>query len=230
QATGTMQRGGNGQQSADAAQQAAEKLREATNMLAGSQQQLASGKMDSLAREAERLRQDEHAQSDRINKLANHQNDTEKAATTSDLDSVMARLHERDQLAAERQQLSNDLSRLQKNLRDAARGMASNEPGTAQKLRDALTEMDNSDLDNRVQRTADWLRSGVNPNANGTEGEIAQGLGKLSQQLQQAQQAMEREDSGQGPGRDRGHDRGLGRGQNRGAQGDESAALDQVER
>ncbi|HZP06293.1 MAG TPA: hypothetical protein VFB43_15450 [Terracidiphilus sp.] len=230
QATGTMQRGGNGQQSADAAQQAAEKLREATNMLAGSQQQLASGKMDSLAREAERLRQDEHAQSDRINKLANHQNDTEKAATTTDLDSVMARLHERDQLAAERQQLSNDLSRLQKNLRDAARGMASNEPGTAQKLRDALTEMDNSDLDNRVQRTADWLRSGVNPNANGTEGEIAQGLGKLSQQLQQAQQAMEREDSGQGPGRDRGHDRGLGRGQNRGAQGDESAALDQVER
>jgi hypothetical protein len=218
QATGAMQRNGSAQQSADAARQAAEKLHEATNLLAGSQQQLASGKMDSLTREADRLAQEEHAQADRINKLANGQNDTEKADGTTDLDGVMARLHDRDQLAAERQQLSNDLSRLQKNLRDAAREMASNEPDAASKVRDALTEMDNSDLDNRVQRSADWLRSGINPNSNGTEGEIAQGLGKLSQQLQQAQQAMGHEKPGQIPG------------QGRTAQGDESAALDQVER
>jgi hypothetical protein len=76
--------------------------------------------------------------------------------------------------------------------------------------------MDYSDLDNRVQRTADWLRSGINPNSNGTEGQIAQGLGKLSQQLQQAQQAM-------------GHEKPVP-GQARSTQGDESAAIDQVER
>lgn len=218
QATGAMQRNGSAQQGADAAQQAAEKLREATNLLAGSQQQLASGKMDSLTHEAERLAQEEHTQADQINKLANRQNDTENTAGTSDLDGVMARLHERDQLAAQRQELSNDLSRLQRNLRDTAREMASNEPDAAGKLRDALTEMDNSDLDNRVQRSADWLRSGINPNSNGTEGEIAKGLGKLNQQLQQAQQAMGQEKPGESPGK----------GQAR--QGDENAALDQVER
>ena len=40
----------------------------------------------------------------------------------------MQKLRERDQLAAERQQLSNDLSNLQKKLRDAARQMAPTQP------------------------------------------------------------------------------------------------------
>ena len=135
-----------------------------------------------------------------------------RGSATPDLQSVMARLHERDQLAAERQQLSDDLSNLQKNVRDAARDMAPNQPAVAQKLRDALTEMDESDLDNHVQRTADWLRSGINPNSNGTESEIAQGLAKLNQQLQQAQSAMNQAKPGQ---------RGT-------RQGDESEALDRL--
>ena len=130
----------------------------------------------------------------------------------------MARMRERDRLAQDRQQLSNDLSKLQKNMRDGAREMAPNQPGVAKQLRDALTEMDNADLDNHTQRTADWLRRGINPNANGTEGQIAQGLEKLKQQLQQAQQAMNDEKDGQrGPGRESG-------------QGDQTAALDAVER
>jgi hypothetical protein len=74
--------------------------------------------------------------------------------------------------------------------------------------------MDQSDLDNHVQRTADWLRGGINPNANGTEAEIARGLQKLSEQLRQAQQGI-----GQGKPGQRGE-----------AQGDETAALSQVER
>jgi hypothetical protein len=127
---------------------------------------------------------------------------------------MMARLRERDRLAGERQQLSNDLSKLQNGVREAAREMASNQPGVAQKLRDALTEMDQSDLDNHVQRTADWLRGGINPNSNGTENQIAQGLQKLSQQLRQAQQGI-----GQGKPGQRGA-----------SQGDETAALSQVER
>ena len=112
------------------------------------------------------------------------------------------------------QQLSDALSSLQKNMRDAAREMASNQPKAAQSLRDALTAMDDSDLDNRVQRSADWLRRGINPNSNGTEGEIAQGLDKLSQQLQQAQKGV-----GEGKPDQRGN-----------AQGDQTAVLDQIER
>jgi hypothetical protein len=131
---------------------------------------------------------------------------------------MLEQLRLRDQLAGERQQLSNDLSKLQKNLRDTARELASNQPGVSQKLRDALTEMDQSDIDNHVQRTADWLRSGINPNSNGTENEIAQGLQKLSQELRQAQQAMGQEKPVQGQGKT-------------GAEpGDETAMLNQIER
>jgi hypothetical protein len=206
-----MRRADNAAQTADAARRAAEALRQAQDLLAGSQQQLASGKVDSLAREAARLRQDERSQADRINGLANAQNDE---TNPTDLDAMRARLRQRDQLAGERQQLSDSLSRLERNLRESARTMAPNEPGVAGKLRDALTEMDDADLDNRVQRTADWLRRGINPNATGTESDIAQGLDKLSQDLQQAQRAMGQEKPSQ---KDT-------------AQGDPSALLSQVER
>ena len=208
QATDAMKRNSKPQQGA-VGQQAADQLRQASNLLAGTQQQLASGRVGSLEREAGRLTQEERAQADRINKFAGQQADP----SATNLDAVLARLHERDRLARERQQLSNDLSNLQRNLRDAARAMASSQPGVAQKLRDALTEMDESDLDNHVQRTADWLRRGINPNSNGTESEIAQGLEKLNQQLQQAQKKVDQGEPGQ-----RGMD-----------QGGEAAALDQVE-
>ncbi|MGH9588767.1 MAG: hypothetical protein ACRD25_00130, partial [Terracidiphilus sp.] len=217
QATGAMQRAGTPKQNAEAARQAAERLREATNLLAGSQHQLAANSLDSMSREAGRLAQEERAQAQSIDKLAKGQNDSGSANgnfSSSYLDSMMARVHERDRLAAQRQQLSNDLSKLQKNLRDAAQMMAPNEPEAAGKLRDALTGMDQSDLDNHVQRTADWLRSGINPNSNGTENEIAQGLQKLSRQLQDAEQAIGREKPA-APGA---------------TNGNESAALDQVER
>src|SRR5439155_3379749 len=152
QAGEAMKRNGSPQQSAEAARQAADRLREATNLLGGTQQQLASGKVESLSHEADRLTQEERAQADRIDKLtAGQQGDS----GTMDRDSMMARLRERDRLAGERQQLSNDLSKLQNGVREAAREMASNQPGVAQKLRDALTEMDQSDLDNHVQRTAE---------------------------------------------------------------------------
>jgi len=99
-------------------------------------------------------------------------------------------------------------------LRDTARELAANQPGTSSKLRDALSEMDQSDLGNRVQRTADWLRRGINPNSNGTEGEIASGLKKLTDQVGQAQQSM-------GAGRD---------GQGKTGQGTQTAELDHVDR
>jgi hypothetical protein len=210
QADEAMKRNGSPQQNTEAARQAAEKLREATNLLGATQQQLASGKLGSLSHEADRLTQEERAQADHINKLAGQQDDS----GVPDRDSMMQKLRERNQLAADRQQLSNDLSNLQKNLRDTARQIAPTQPEVSQKLRDALTEMDQSDLDNHVQRTADWLRSGINPNSNGTENEIAQGLQKLDQQLRQAQ-----------------HETGQGKsGQRDKSSGDEAAALDQVQR
>jgi len=167
------------------AQHAAEQLRQASNLLAATQQRLASEKVGSLAREAERLLHEESIQAGRINKFGG-----QDAPNLTDLDAMLTRRRELTQLAQDRQQLSDDLSDLERNIRGAAREMAPNQPGVAQSLREALTEMDNSDLDNRMQRTADWLRRGVDPTTRGPEDEIAGELAKLSQQLQQASKEM----------------------------------------
>lgn len=188
QAGDAMKRSGDPQQHSDAARLASERLHEARDLLSANQQQMASSKLNSLSQEADRITQEERAQSDRINRFAN-----QPQVDPMNRGSIEARLRDRNQLAGERQQLSEDLSKLQGGLRASARAMAPNQPEAAQKLNRALTEMDESDLDNRVQRTADWLRRGVNPNSNGTESEIAQGLQRLSQQLREAQKSIARE-------------------------------------
>ena len=96
-------------------------------------------------------------------------------------------------------------------MRTTARELAPAQPQAASKLRDALGGMDQTDLTNRVQRTADWLRRGINPNSNGTEEGISKGLDQLSQEVHQAQQ-------------------GLGPGRPSPGQGEQTAALDHVER
>jgi hypothetical protein len=199
-----------GQQSPEQARRAAEQLREATNLLGGAQKQQATGKLDSLSREAGRLTKEESAQADRIRSLAGQQDENNEPTPAQ----MAARAQERNKLAQDRQQLSDDLSHLEKGLRDTARQLAPNQPDTSSKLRDALSEMDQSDLGNRVQRTADWLRRNFNPNSNGTEAEIAAGLKKLNDQVRQAQQGMGSEPNGQ----------------NKAGQGTQTAALDHVER
>jgi hypothetical protein len=185
QAVNTMRNSSDPERDRTNAQHAADQLRQASNLLSATQQRLASEKVDSLAREAERLSHEQSIQAGRINKFAG-----QDAPNVTDLNAMLTRRRELTQLAQDRQQLSDDLSNLQSNLRGTARDMAPSQPGVAQSLRDALTEMDNSDLDNRTQRTADWLRRGVDPTTKGTEDQIAQGLTKLRQQLQQASKGM----------------------------------------
>lgn len=176
---------GSNSSSAEAQQQAAQRLREATGLLGGAQQNLAGNRMGQLSREADRIQQEEKAQAQRIDDFTKQTQNRD--FNTQNIQNFM---RQRNQIASDRQELSDSLSKLQKNMREAASGMSANQPDAAKKVRDALSEMDNSDLDNRMQRSADWLRRGVNPNSNGTEKGIADGLSKLSQQLHAASGAV----------------------------------------
>ena len=74
----------------------------------------------------------------------------------------------------------NDLGGLEKNLQDTARELATdNQSAASTKLREALGDMQQSDLRARIQRGADWMRRGIDPNANGMEPEIAAGMQRL---------------------------------------------------
>ena len=204
------------QQSAAESKQAADRLREATDLLGGAQKQQASGKLDQLGRDADRLSKEEAAQADRVRKLAAAGEAMQAKSTAGGSPSasdIAAAQKERESLANDRQQMSSDLEKLQSGMRNTARELAPTQPGAASSLRNALSGMDQADLTNLVQRTADWLRDGINPNSNGTETEIANGLKKLDDQVRQAQQA-----SGSGEN---------ARNQDNGTQ---TAALDHVDR
>jgi len=86
--------------------------------------------------------------------------------------------------------MADDLANLQQDMRNAARELDAGQRAASAKLREALEGVDQSDLETRLQRTADWLRTGIDPNGNGTEAQIASGLQRLSDQVHQAQQAL----------------------------------------
>ncbi|HTW24505.1 MAG TPA: hypothetical protein VMD78_12950, partial [Candidatus Baltobacteraceae bacterium] len=104
-------------------------------------------------------------------------------------------------IARDRQQLADDLANLERQARDAERNLVSTQRGAASKLRDALGNLDQEDLQTRIQRSADWLRRGIAPNSVATETGIASDLQRFSDQLRQAQQALgpgQQQDQGQG--------------------------------
>jgi hypothetical protein len=189
QADDAMKRSAGQQQTSEAARRAAEQLRQATNLLSGSQQQEASGKLDRLSREADRLGKEERAQAGRIDNFA-AQPETANGQDEPTQEQRSKRAQELSRLASERQRLSDDLAQLERGLRETARELATNQPQASSKLRDALGGMDQADLSNRVQRTADWLRRGINPNSNGTEAGISKDLQQLNDQVRQAQQGL----------------------------------------
>jgi hypothetical protein len=197
-----------GQQNSEEAKRAADRLREATDLLGGAQKQQASGKLGSLAQEAARLAREEATQAAHVRAFVAATN----AGTTPE--QVEQNQKEVGKMADDRQQLSDDFSHLEKGLRDSARQLAPTQPAASSKLREALGQTDETDLGNRIQRTADGLRRGINPESNGNEAAIASGLKQLNEGVQKAQQGM-------GTGQDS---------QGKRDPGTETAALDHVDR
>ena len=88
----------------------------------------------------------------------------------------------------DRQQVSDNLGHLTQQMRDAAREFASTQPGASNKLRSALSGMDENNLGTRMQRSSDWLRSGQFSDP--AEAALTSDLQKLGQQVREAAQAM----------------------------------------
>src|SRR6202007_632389 len=125
------------------------------------------------------LEQEEHQQADRIRRAFGQGFGAQPNA------------QERRNLAEERDKLAAELGQMEKNLQDTARELSANQENAAStKLREALGDMQQSDLRARIQRGADWMRRGIDPNANGMEPEIAAGMKRLEKGLRDAQQAV----------------------------------------
>ena len=199
QAQDEMRRAAADPRAASDARLAAERLREASGLLGGMQSQVAAGRLGLISKEADRLSAEEKKQAEGVTQLKQRGNDPSSAGDIR-------------QLAADRQRLADDLSTLQQDMRNAARELDAGQRAASGKLRQALQGLDDNDVETRLQRTADWLRTGIDPTSNGTESQIASGLQRLSDEVHQAQQAL------------------VAGGQQQGAGTNAEAALDNVER
>jgi hypothetical protein len=153
--------------------------------LSGMQQQSASGRLDSMAREADRLAAEQRTQADRLHRLFLQQGASEDLAPSQQTIGNQVQ-----RLAQDRQRLSDDLARLEQQMRNAARELAPTQRAAASKLRGAVGDLDEADLQTRLQRSADWLRRGYAPNPNSSEPQISSDLQRLADGVRQAQQAL----------------------------------------
>jgi hypothetical protein len=181
QADEDMRRAASQAKGQEDARRAAQRLRDATNLLSGTQRQQNSHRLDALAQEAGRLASEQRSQSDRMRDPARTSSSDENGNPGQDA---------AKSLADDRQRLADDLAQLESQMRAAVRDLASGDQTAASKLRDALRQLDQSNLDSRVQRSADMLRRRVNPDRNGSEAQIASDLQQLEQQTREAQQAL----------------------------------------
>jgi hypothetical protein len=171
------------------ARSAAERLREAMNLLGGVQKQDSSKQVDALAREASRLANQQREQSGRmralINSRMNAQGGTGGPRRGGSLDSGMFQ-----GLINDRQQLADQLARLTENMRAAERSTQERSRGAAKRLREALGDLEQADTETQLQRSADQLRRGYAPLTDDAENQIASELGRLTDQLGDVQRSM----------------------------------------
>jgi hypothetical protein len=162
--------------SAADARRAADAIREAMNALGALQNNQASGRIGSMAREAQQLQGQQQAQANSLRRL-------------TQANSSAQSYQQMQSLAKQRQQLADGLAQLQQQMRDASRQLAPTQPGAASKLRDALGNLDKADLETQLQREADWLRQGYAPDP-GSDSQMGPELQQLANNLRQAQSAL----------------------------------------
>ena len=137
-----------------------------------------------MAQTAEQLAAQQKKQADRVRELMAEQN----AARTSGKPQTYPSAQEIDKMVNDRQQVSDDLSRLTQRMQTAAREMAPTQPAASTKLRSALDGVDENDLNTRMQRSSDWLRSGNFSDP--AETALTNDLQKLGQQVNEAARAL----------------------------------------
>jgi hypothetical protein len=177
-----MRRAASGEQSAADALRAAERLREAADLLGGMRQQQASDQLDSIRRATDRVSSQQREQAERMRQMFG------QGELPQQPGSGVPR--EQQQLAEDRQRLAEEYGRLERQMQDAVRDLAQSQRAASTRLRDALGEAQQNDLRNRLQRSGDWIRRGMGAYSNLGEPNIAESLQRLNQQVQQAQQAL----------------------------------------
>ncbi len=116
------------------------------------------------------------------------------------------------EMAQEKKREIDDLHQLEHAMQQTARNLQDTQPDAAKKLRDAIGELQQNELESRMRWTADALDKGIGSYAVMREAPVTMGLNQLKDRLQEADGAMTKGGAGK-PGQDQGIQEALQRAQ-----------------
>ena len=190
-----------GQQSEAEARAAAQRLREAREMLAGERKEQAAGAVKDLARRSEQLAQEQQEFENTLRRsLSSGGQEQGMGQPSLRQPRGMRGMDFGGPLTAEQQKLLKDLSDLEQDMQGASRDMAGSQPAASGKLREALGEMQAQELRLKMKWSLEVIKRGMAEYALPREIPVTQGLNRLRDRLREAQNALNSRQPGQGQG------------------------------
>ncbi|HLH17307.1 MAG TPA: hypothetical protein VKX45_08805 [Bryobacteraceae bacterium] len=159
------------------ARRAADRLREAEQLLSGLQSQQAGNEVESLAKQADDLAR---RQQDFEGQMRRAYGENSRGVTRD----------QAEQLAEQKESELGELKKLEQGLQNAVRNLQSTNRQASSKLRNALGDMQQQEIARDMQRNADWIRRGLGQYAAISEAQTTAGLNELRDQVKQVQQAL----------------------------------------
>jgi hypothetical protein len=175
------QQSGNPDQTNAGQQRAGQRLQEAHDILNGMQRQNASQQLDDMAQKAGQLAQHQTDFQNRLRQMF--------AGGTQPGQSQQ----QNSQMAGEKEQMADQLKQLEKQMGETARSLAGAQNPVSSKLRDALSEAQQNELELRMRKAAEWIRQGEGVQTWVRESTVTMGLDRLRDQLQQAQAGLQQQ-------------------------------------
>lgn len=179
QAQRDMRQSTSSQSEADA-RRAAERLKEARDLLSGMRRQQAAGRVDDLARQAEAMagrQQESNAKMRRAFGMPGQQQG--QGATPQ----------QAEEMAREKEQMANDYQRLESEMGSTIRDTLGTNRPLSSKLREALGQVQQNEINNRLRLSADYLRRGNGAAATMRDAVTTQALNNLRDQLREIQKS-----------------------------------------
>jgi hypothetical protein len=130
------------------ARRAADRLKEAEQMLSGMRGKESSNQVEDLSRQADDLARRQQAFEGQMRKSFGP-------------DSPGLTREQANQLAGEKESEAQDLKRLEQGMQSAVRDLQNSQKKAATKMREALGELQQAEIQRDMQRNADWIRRGM---------------------------------------------------------------------
>ena len=180
----SAQQSGSQDQSTAGQRRAADKLRQAQDVLNGMERQQSGQSLDDMVKQAEQLSSHQQDFANRLRQTyssegANNGNPYYRQQGQPS--------PQTERLAQEKEKMADDLRRLEHQMQSTAGQTRDAQPGVSSKLRDALGDAQQNELDLRMRKAAEMLRQGQGMLTWVREAYVTQGLDKLRDQLKETQ-------------------------------------------